>query len=438
MSVAGGDGGQPKALSQRLREGVLTLVAAAVERFDSADVSIGGVGDGALQRLRPVAPIAQLEGELAAVGVSGDESAAGLIDEASELSRSVHAVDVSAQAEGEEVAVVGVHLDAVEDGEVVAAGQLPHLFRVPNEVVLGEADSVEAGGLGGLDQIVRREEGIVGEGLSVGVEVDEHVGYSLPQPEGRGIGGPSTDRERINGWTLGPRSLRLVYLTHSKRCAYSNRVRRANGLAIAEGGAPVEAAAIIKAVSLLGPLVKKFSGLIGRLVQNRKAEESDITELKDSIDHVAESLHNVKALAEALEDYYDSRLSIGNMTALCARLHVYVRQFQAELREGEEASAWDAVVLLQESLDETKRDAFTKLRNKMNLKQLDPEDAGSLKEAIANFDASHNQVVGFVESRTLGGLIGQLSNMKIHGGRMQDRLDTTSQKLVNALKEVGA
>ncbi len=58
VSIAGGDGGQPKALAQRLREGVLTLAAAAVERFDSADVSVGGVGDGALQRLRPVALIA--------------------------------------------------------------------------------------------------------------------------------------------------------------------------------------------------------------------------------------------------------------------------------------------------------------------------------------------------------------------------------------------
>ena len=68
MGVAGGDGRQAEALAKRLREGVLTLPAAAVERFDSADVSVGGVGDGALQRLRPVALIAQLEGELAAVG----------------------------------------------------------------------------------------------------------------------------------------------------------------------------------------------------------------------------------------------------------------------------------------------------------------------------------------------------------------------------------
>ncbi len=188
MGVAGGDGVQPKPLAQSLREGVLTLAAAAVERFDSADVSVGGVGDGALQRLRPVAPIAQLEGELAAVGVSGDESAASLVDETGEISRSVHAVDVSVQAEGEEVAVVGVHLHAVEDDEVMSAGQLPHLFRVPDEVVLGEAYGVQRRGLGDLDELIGCEVAIVGEGLGVGVEVDEHVGYSLPQPEGRGIG----------------------------------------------------------------------------------------------------------------------------------------------------------------------------------------------------------------------------------------------------------
>jgi len=175
MGVAGGDGGQPKALAQRLREGVLTLAAATVERFDSANVTVGWVGDSALQRLRPVALIAQLEGELTAVGVSGDESAAGLIEETGELSRSVHAVDVSVQAEGEEVAIVGVYLDAVEDGEGLAAGELPYLFGVPDEVVLGEADGIQAGGLGGLDELVGCEVAIVGERSCVGVEVDEQL-----------------------------------------------------------------------------------------------------------------------------------------------------------------------------------------------------------------------------------------------------------------------
>jgi len=179
MGVAGGDGRQPKALAQRLREGVLTLAAAAVKDLDSADVSVGGVGDGALQRFRPVALITQIEGELSAVGVSGDESAAGLIDETGELGRSVHAVDVSVQAEGEEVAIVGVHLDGGDDGEGVPAGELTHLFRVPDEVVLGEADGVEARRHGRLDELVGSEEAVVGEGTSVTVEVDEQGKYAL-------------------------------------------------------------------------------------------------------------------------------------------------------------------------------------------------------------------------------------------------------------------
>ncbi len=81
--------------------------------------------------------------------MSGDESAAGLIDEAGKLGGAVHAVDVAVQAEGEEVAVFRVDLDGGDDGEGVAAGQLPRLLRVPDEVVLGEADGVEAGGLRG-------------------------------------------------------------------------------------------------------------------------------------------------------------------------------------------------------------------------------------------------------------------------------------------------
>ena len=45
---------------------------------------------------------------------------------------------------------------------------------VPEEVVLGEADGVEVGGFGGFDEFVWGEEAVVGEGVGVGVEVDEH------------------------------------------------------------------------------------------------------------------------------------------------------------------------------------------------------------------------------------------------------------------------
>ena len=43
-----------------------------------------------------------------------------------------------------------------------------------------------------------------GEGLGVGVEVDEYVGYSLPQPEGCGMGDPSMDEvTALNEWRAG-------------------------------------------------------------------------------------------------------------------------------------------------------------------------------------------------------------------------------------------
>ena len=179
VGVAGGDGGQAEAVAELPREGVLALGAAAVQRLHGADVAVGGVGGGALQRLRPVAVMAEVEGELAAVGVSGDEGAAGLFDKPRQLRDAVHPVDVAVDAEGEEVAVLRVDLDGGDDSETVAAGEVAGRVRVPGEVVLGEADGVEAGGLGGLDQVVGGEERVVGEGLGVGVEVDEHCGMIL-------------------------------------------------------------------------------------------------------------------------------------------------------------------------------------------------------------------------------------------------------------------
>src|SRR3990172_13319246 len=69
VGVAGGDGGQAEAVAELPREGVLALGAAAVQRLHGADVAVGGGGGGARQRLRPVALMAQVEGELTAVGV---------------------------------------------------------------------------------------------------------------------------------------------------------------------------------------------------------------------------------------------------------------------------------------------------------------------------------------------------------------------------------
>lgn len=88
------------------------------------------------------------------------------------------------------------------------------------------------------------------------------------------------------------------------------------------------------------------------------------------------------------------------------------------------------------SLEETRADAFARLRDKMEQGQVDPEDSGALKEVIRNFDQCHNKVVGFVEARTLPNLIGQLNNMTTLSRRMEDTLSRTSRRLINALRQV--
>ncbi len=125
-------------------------------------------------------------GELAPVGVGGDEDPARLIDEAGQLGDAVYAVDVAVKAEGDDVAVLRVDLDAGDDGEGVAAGEIAHLVGLPREVVFGEADGIEPRRLGGLDELVGREEAIVRQRPGVGVEVDEH-GFALPQLKSCGI-----------------------------------------------------------------------------------------------------------------------------------------------------------------------------------------------------------------------------------------------------------
>lgn len=197
----------------------------------------------------------------------------------------------------------------------------------------------------------------------------------------------------------------------------------------------MEATAIITAVSGLGPLVTSLGDVIGRLVQSRKAKDDDIETLEKAIDSLQDSLRNVRTLADALEDYSALRLDIAQVIGLSTRLRDYVRQFQPDLRQGEASPAWQAVELLMDSLGETKRDAFRELRNKMDQGRVDSEDSGRLKEAIDNFGESYTKVVGFVETRTPAGLIGELSNMKRCSERMQDRLGKTSQKLINALRQ---
>ena len=103
-----------------------------------------------------------------------DHDPAALLDVVGELGGAVHAEDVAVDAEREDVAVVGTDLNAGEDEEVVLGAQLLDLSLVPDGVVLGEADGVEAGVLRPHDEVLGVKDTVVGLGPSVGVKVDEH------------------------------------------------------------------------------------------------------------------------------------------------------------------------------------------------------------------------------------------------------------------------
>ena len=74
----------------------------------------------------------------------GDHGAAGRIDHRRQLLDAVHAELVLLEAEDEHVAVLRVDLHSRQDEEVVFLRQGAAFGVVPEVVVLGEADAVEA------------------------------------------------------------------------------------------------------------------------------------------------------------------------------------------------------------------------------------------------------------------------------------------------------
>jgi hypothetical protein len=54
----------------------------------------------------------------------------------------VHAVNEAFEAEDEDVAVFGVHFDTGNHEEIVALREFGNLVVLPEEVVLGEADTI--------------------------------------------------------------------------------------------------------------------------------------------------------------------------------------------------------------------------------------------------------------------------------------------------------
>ena len=81
-----------------------------------------------------------------------------------------------------------VYLAAGEEQDAVTTSETGQGVGVPEGVVFGEAETVQAKALGLKDQLLRGLEGVVGVGRGVGVQVYEHEGdYSLREA-GRLVG----------------------------------------------------------------------------------------------------------------------------------------------------------------------------------------------------------------------------------------------------------
>jgi hypothetical protein len=77
------------------------------------------------------------------------------------------------EAEGEDMAEIRGELDSGEDEEAGAPAEGVELRLGPPAIMLGEADAVDAGRAGGVDESVGGELGAGGAGEGVAVEVDE-------------------------------------------------------------------------------------------------------------------------------------------------------------------------------------------------------------------------------------------------------------------------
>ena len=74
-----------------------------------------------------------------------------------------------------------VYLAAGEEQDAVTTSEAGQGVGVPEGVVFGETETVQAKALGLQYQLLRGLEGVVGVGSGVGVQVYKHEGdYSLP------------------------------------------------------------------------------------------------------------------------------------------------------------------------------------------------------------------------------------------------------------------
>ena len=114
-----------------------------------------------------------------------EERSAGCLNSLPEKWQFVHSEDVLLQSKGQEMPLFRVYLAAGEEQDAVTTSETGQGVGVPEGVVFGETETVQAKALGLQDQLLRGLEGVVGEGSGVGVQVYEHEGdYSLPDVAG--------------------------------------------------------------------------------------------------------------------------------------------------------------------------------------------------------------------------------------------------------------
>ncbi len=69
------------------------------------------------------------------------------------------------------MAGLGIDLATGYDQEIVLAGEVPNLLVGPENIVIGEAYTVQSQRLGALDQFVYAHETVVGVGVAVSMKI---------------------------------------------------------------------------------------------------------------------------------------------------------------------------------------------------------------------------------------------------------------------------
>jgi hypothetical protein len=88
----------------------------------------------------------------------------------------VHAEPITTETEDQDMAGVRIDFRSRQDEDSVASGQVRRVIRRPEIVMLGDANPVQPGGSGGVSQFVGGQEAVIGFGVGMVVEIDQHWG----------------------------------------------------------------------------------------------------------------------------------------------------------------------------------------------------------------------------------------------------------------------